>query len=92
MSARSKVPPLEVDRPFTLALSRDEVVALVKFHTACARSVPRRLGKALMESRSTALIPNFRSMRIIQEEARRILDSHSSRAKGLLSIIGVKSK
>lgn len=78
---------MNTDRPFTIALSSDEIVALVNYHTRCARKATTAMGKAALEHRGRNLLPSGRYLKALHDEAKQIVDAHVGRAKGLLSLI-----
>lgn len=75
-----------MNRPHTVNLSDEEVSALVKFHSACARRIPKQLGKALLENHRS-LFSRARTMKIFHEEATRAVQSRVERAKELLKLL-----
>jgi hypothetical protein len=92
MSANSKIKWSEVpedDRPFSVALSQQEVIVLVKWHTAQAKRIPQIAGKAAMNL-MTGCPLKARDSRTLFEEAGKILARHTTRARGLLSILPKK--
>jgi hypothetical protein len=92
MSANSKIKWSEVpyDRPFSVALSQQEVIVLVKWHTAQAKRIPQIAGKAAMMNLMTGGPLKARDSRTLFEEAGEILARHTTRAMGLLSILQKK--
>ncbi len=75
------------DRPFQIALSREELMALVKYHVACARRVPKKLGQAALELQAKSLFPSGRALKTLHEVARKTIEEHATRAKGLASLL-----
>lgn len=82
-----KTTPQEEDRPFSIALSREEVIALVKYHSSCARRVPKRFGEAAAKLTRGTFFPKSRELKVLSEVAEDALKKHTTRAKGLLSIL-----
>jgi hypothetical protein len=78
---------VNIERPYTLALSADEIAALVKYHTNCVKRVSNKMGKAALEHRGTTLLPSGRYLKMLHDEAKKISDSHIARAKGLVSLL-----
>lgn len=74
------------ETPFTVALSRDEMVALIRFHVARIRALPKKLGQESLKM-STGAFPRQRDLKALHDAAKQVLDYHSSRARGLSSIL-----
>lgn len=75
------------ERPYTINLSKAEVVALVKYHCAQARRIPKALGQATMELRAHSLFGTKKQSDALIKAAQKQLEAHSLRAKGLASIL-----
>jgi len=75
------------DRPYTVALSNEEVVALVRWHTIQMRKISNALGKAQLTIQSKSLFPSGRELKKLHDEAKALVEQHSQRARGLLSIV-----
>jgi hypothetical protein len=74
---------------FDVNLSRNEMIALVKYHAAKMREVPKRLGKALLSSGRP--VPGWAAKKATQE-ATNFVSAHQQRARSLLSQIGALPK
>lgn len=74
------------DYSLTLAISTDEVVALIKYHTAESKRIARKFGKVAMQG-NTFFQPSGRNLKALHDFAKIELDKHSKRAKGLLSLL-----
>jgi len=70
---------------FDVTLSRNEIIALVKYHSAKMREVPKRLGKALVSSGSP--VPGWAAKKATQQ-ATALVQAHQQRGRELLSQIG----
>lgn len=78
------------ERPFSLEISRAELVALVKFHCAQAKAVARRFGKAALELRAQTLFGG-RALKELSDMAREQQQYHMARAKGLAALLEERS-
>ena len=74
-------------RPYTVALSGSEVVALANWHVSIARAIPKRLGKAQMELQAKSILGSPRQMQGLLAAAREQLDAHSKRTHDLMAIV-----
>ena len=74
------------ETPFTIALSKEEMIALIKFHTARCRSLPKKVGQESLKL-SQGPFPKMREMKALHDAAKQILTYHSTRARGILSIL-----
>jgi hypothetical protein len=74
---------------FQIEITRAEMVVLVKFHLSQAKRIPKRMGDLMMKERGK-LLPSSKTMNAIATEARSLMDFHTSRAKGLASILHEK--
>lgn len=72
---------MNTERPYNVALSRDEVVALVKYHTAEMRKVTNRVGKMALEFHIG------RDLKRLHDVASEEVYLHSKRGKELLAIV-----
>ncbi len=75
------------ERPYTVALSGAEVIALANWHVSIARGIPKRLGKAQMELQAKSILGSPRQMKELLAVAREQLNAHSDRTKELMAII-----
>jgi hypothetical protein len=73
------------ETPYTIALTHNEVVALVKYHAAQMRAVPKRFGKAILSAGGP--VPGW-SLKKANGEALALVKAHQHRAKELLQVIG----
>jgi hypothetical protein len=71
----------------TVALSHAELCALIKWHSAQARTVGRKLGKVQMEMMAERFPASGKTLKVLHQEAKRQIDFHIGRAKGLLSLL-----
>jgi hypothetical protein len=74
---------------FDVTLSRNEIIALVKYHSAKMREIPKRLGKALLSSGRS--VPGWAAKKATQD-ATNLVSAHQQRARELLAKIGVFPK
>jgi hypothetical protein len=75
------------ERPYTIALSAAEVVALVKYHVAHCKRIPKDLGKAQLEAgRGSFFVPKHLNAKLVSA-AKEQLEAHTTRAQGLASIL-----
>jgi len=85
---RSKIPVSDsTERPFTVSLSAAEVLAIVNYHTAQVRRIPKILGNAALKLQASSILWSSRDMRALHAEAKLQVESHTNRARGLLSIL-----
>jgi hypothetical protein len=70
------------ERPFNVALSLAEIVALANWHTAQIKRIKPRVGKIIMEEG----IRGPKAMLVIKEAQAQVA-AHATRARGLLSIL-----
>ena len=75
------------DRPYTVALSSDEIVALVRYHSSCAKKVAKRFGDVSLQTRANSFFGSGKKLKALAGEARRLINLHSARAKGLFSVL-----
>lgn len=78
---------MNTEQPFSIALSSDEIVALVKYHTGCVRKITNKMGKAALEHRGTHFLPSGRYLKLLHDEAKKLTDFHIARGKGLVSLL-----
>lgn len=71
----------QTERPYNVALSRDEVIALVHYHRREMQSITRKLGKASLDFSKAFELKKLHDM------AKAAIDKHAQRGKGLLSIV-----
>lgn len=79
--------PTEQDQNFALLLSREEVIALIKFHTSSAKRVPKRFGDAVLKLQAGSALPQGRALKVLKEAAEEAITKHSTRARMLLAAI-----
>lgn len=77
------------ETPYTIALTHNEVCALVKYHAAQMRAVPKRLGKALLSSHGP--VPGWAAKKATKD-ATDLVRAHQIRARDLLQVIGQHPK
>jgi hypothetical protein len=76
------------ETPFTIALTHNEVVALVKYHVAQTKAIPKKLGAISMKLAKNANgIPKSSDIKSLHKEANEILSYHTGRARGLVSLL-----
>lgn len=73
------------ETPYTLALSHNEMVALIKYHTAQVWAVPKKVG-AISLKMSAELFPRKRDLKSLHDEANAVITYHSARTRGILSL------
>jgi len=75
-------------RPYTVALSSAEIIALVKFHGSCAKNLSNATGKFLTQGGGGMFkLPSSTEARIAIKVAKESIEAHGNRARGLLSFI-----
>lgn len=74
---------------YQIQITRNEMVVLVKWHCSQAKRIPKRMGELMMKERG-ALFSSRRATAQIATEARSLMDFHTSRAKGLASLLKEK--
>ena len=81
----AKYPSLEpaTERPHTLALSKAEVVALVRYHTGMIKRVTKTVGAHLCDMRSKTLLASSRDTKAVINEGQKLVEAHFDRAKVL---------
>ena len=77
--------------PYQLALTHNEMIALIKYHGSQMRAVPKRLGKTSLELSQRGL-EGIHQMKSLHAEAKRVLDYHSTRARGIMSLLDAAQK
>lgn len=76
------------ETPYSIALTHNEVVALVKYHAAQLRALPKKVGAISMKLAADSNgVPKMRKMKALHKEAEEIQIYHSTRARGLLSLL-----
>ena len=75
------------ERPYQVALSAAEVVALVNYHAGHAKKIPKDLGKALLNKSITAFVTTSRDRKILIDDCEAQVNAHLNRGKGLLSFL-----
>ena len=78
--------------PHTIALSDREIVGLVNWHTAQIKRTIKQAGKAMLEVTASSPLPKGRTLKIVHDEAKTIVEFHQSRAKQLLAILKPTTK
>lgn len=79
------------ETPYTISLTHNEMVCLVKYHTAQAKAMPKKVGAISMKlADENRGIPRRRDLAALHAEASDVLQYHTSRARGILSIIQPK--
>ena len=77
------------ETPYSIALTHNEVVALVKYHASQMRAVPKRLGKAMVSAGHP--VAGWAAKKATRD-ATELIRSHQQRARDLLQVIGELSK
>jgi hypothetical protein len=80
------------DTPFTIAISKNEMIAIIKFHTAQVRALPKKVGAISMKLAAENVFPKTRELKALHDEAKDVMAYHTSRARGLLSLIDSDKK
>ena len=76
------------ERPYTVALSGAEVVALVKYHVGQSKRITRVFGQEAMKDRAErGLFGNASKLNALAKLSRTLLNAHMDRAKGLAAIL-----
>ena len=75
------------DRPFTVALSGAEVVALVNHHILQTKRCTKFVGKKLLTMSATSIMPARKESNAYIDEGRKILEAHIARAQALQSFL-----
>ena len=83
---------METPASYTLELTHNEMVALIKYHCAQARAIPKKLGKISLQMAAESPALKMREMKALNAHAQQIIDHHSGRAKGILSLIEAAKK
>ena len=74
------------ERPYQVALSAAEVIALVNYHAGHAKKIPKDLGKALL-NKSNPFLTRPRDTKFLINECEAQGNAHLNRGKGLLSFL-----
>jgi hypothetical protein len=74
------------ERPIQIAISLAEMLALVKYHEAQVKRIPKELGKALLQPTPYGVTRAKMAARY-QKEGQALVEAHLQRARGLLSIL-----
>jgi hypothetical protein len=80
------------ETPYTIAISKNEMIALIKWHTAQVKALPKKVGAISMKMAAESAFPRTRDLKALHDEAKDVMTYHTSRAKGLLSIINSNPK
>jgi hypothetical protein len=81
------------ETPYSMALTHNEVVALVKYHVAQTKALPKKIGAISMDlAKNNGGTPKASDMKALHKEAKGILDYHTGRARGLVSLLPVQKK
>ena len=75
------------ETPFNIALSKNEMIALIKWHASQMRAIPKKVGAISMKMAADSPFPRTRDLKALHDEAKDVMNYHSGRAKGLLSLI-----
>ena len=79
--------PNQTERPFTIAISQAELVALVKWNTAQAKRVVKVFGQEALKASATSIFPQGTKLATIKTVCLGELEKHTTRAKGLASLL-----
>ncbi len=80
----SMIEPAE--RVVTVALSKAELVALIRYHITAAKGVPKRLGKASLGLEDGS-VPTPGVLKALQKIAMEQVEGHIARHKELVKIL-----
>jgi hypothetical protein len=75
------------DRPYNIALSEAEIIALADWHLKVAKSIPKKLGQTALNLSANTLFRPGRDSKALFSHARQQIDAHCLRARGLSSIL-----
>lgn len=78
---------MNTEKKYTVELSRDEVMAVIRHHLSSARRVVKILGAASLKIQAASPLSQGRRLAELNREASEVMNRHTSRAKGLASII-----
>jgi hypothetical protein len=79
------------ERPFMVALSDAEMLALIHHHIKEMRHITKSVGNKLMDLRANNPFAGARTSRILIDAGKDLMNAHAQRAKGLQSILEAKS-
>ena len=74
------------ERVVTAALSKAELVALMRYHVAAAKAVPKRLGQASMKM-ADGYIPTAVELKAMRKIAVDLVEAHIARHKELSNLL-----
>jgi hypothetical protein len=75
------------ERKIPVELTEAEIHAVIKFHVAATKRIPKALGQAVLEERANSLFPRARYVKALHEEAQAAMAGHVDRAQRLLDIL-----
>ena len=79
------------DTPYTVALSHNELVAVIKYHAACIRALPKKVGAISMKMVQDNKA-HTRELNMLHKEAKEVAVYHGTRCRGLVSLLPPKPK
>lgn len=71
---------------YPVALSVEELKAVIDFHVRATKRIPKALGQAMLKHQATHLLPSGRAMKVLHDEAKSLIQQHAARVTELLSI------
>lgn len=77
----------KTDRPYNVALSQAEVVALVKWNIAQAKRVTKIFGQEVLKTQATSAFPTRAKVDALRKVCQAKMEEHGQRARGLASIL-----
>jgi hypothetical protein len=79
------IPP--EDRPYTVALSANEVYALVKWNCAQMRRITKLFGQEALQLQAKSCFPQGTRLNQMKDVCKAKVEEHFKRAQGLASIL-----
>ncbi|MCX6896283.1 MAG: hypothetical protein NTZ16_12460 [Verrucomicrobia bacterium] len=79
--------PITTERPFTIAISQAELIALVKWNAAQAKRVVKIFGQESLKVSATSIFPQGTKLATMKAVCLGELDKYTTRAKGLASLL-----
>jgi hypothetical protein len=72
---------------FSIQLSKAEIIALIKWHTAESRAISKRFGQAVFKMQTKTTFGSSRDVMMLKRVCQDEIEKHHVRAKGLLALI-----
>ena len=78
---------MDTPTSYCLSLTHNEMVALIKYHAAQVRSIPKKVGKISMQLAAESPTLKMKELKDLHDDAAGLVAHHMKRAKGILSLL-----